>query len=83
LEALATEAGLAPKEAGYLPFTEEYPNLETMVRGYLAAAPFVRAMRAAGEDAVRESLTETLRTLETPAGRYRLDDEVRYLIATA
>jgi ubiquinone/menaquinone biosynthesis C-methylase UbiE len=83
LEALATEAGLAPKEAGYLPFTEEYPNLETMVRGYLAAAPFVRAMRAAGEDAVREALTEALRPLETPAGRYRLDDEVRYLIATA
>jgi hypothetical protein len=52
LEALATEAGLAPKEAGYLPFTEEYPNLETMV-------------------------------LEASAGRYRLEDEVRYLIATA
>ncbi len=64
-------------------FREEYPNLETMARGYLAAAPFVRAIRAAGEEAVREALTEALRPLETSTGRYRLEDEVRYLIATA
>ena len=41
----ATDAGLAPKEAGYREFAEEYPSLETMVRGYLAAPPFVRAAR--------------------------------------
>ena len=83
LDALATEAGLTPTEAGYLQFREEYPNLETMLRGYLAAAPFVRAMRASSEDAVREALTEALRPLEAPTGRYRLKDEVRYLIALA
>ncbi|MGH2920209.1 MAG: class I SAM-dependent methyltransferase [Solirubrobacteraceae bacterium] len=83
LEARATEAGLAPRQAGYLEFAEEYPDLETMVRGYMAAAPFVRATRAAGEDAVREALTEALRPLEAPSGRYRLEDEVRYLIAVA
>lgn len=83
LEARATEAGLTPKEAGYLEFAEEYPNLETMLRGYLAAPPFVRAARAAGENAVRETLTQALRPLETSKGRYRLEDEVRYLIAGA
>ena len=83
LDTLATEAGLTPKEAAYLGVREEYPNLETMVRGYLAAAPFVRAMRASGEEAVREALTESLRPLETSTGRYRLEDEVRYLIAIA
>ncbi|HVF79655.1 MAG TPA: methyltransferase domain-containing protein [Solirubrobacteraceae bacterium] len=83
LEALAADAGLAPQEAGYLPFSERYTNLETMVRGYLAAAPFARAIRAAGEDTVREALTEALRVLESPDGGYRLDDEVRYLIAIA
>jgi SAM-dependent methyltransferase len=83
LDAQATEAGLTPKEAGYLPYREEYPNLETMARGYLAAAPFVRAIRASGEEAVREALTEALRPLETSTGRYRLEDEVRYLIALA
>ncbi len=83
LEARATEAGLTPKEAGYLEFAEEYPDLETMRRGYLAAPPFVRAARAAGEQAVSDALTEALRPLETSTGRYRLEDEVRYLIAVA
>ena len=83
LEARATDAGLSPTQAGYLHYAEEYPNLETMLRGYLAAPPFVRAARAAGDDAVREALVEAFRPLQTSAGRYRLEDEVRYLIATA
>ena len=83
LETRATDAGLSPTQAGYLEFAEEYPNLETMLRGYLAAPPFVSAAHAAGEQAVRESLTAALRPLETSSGRYRLEDEVRYLIAVA
>ena len=83
LETLATDAGLSPREAGYFEFAEEYPDLETMLRGYLAAPPFVRAARSAGDEAVRESLTEALRPLETSSGRYRLEDELRYLIAVA
>ena len=83
LETRATDAGLSPKQAGYLEFAEEYPTLETMLRGYLAAPPFVRAARAAGEAAVREALVEAFRSLETSSGRYRLEDEVRYLIAVA
>jgi hypothetical protein len=54
-----------------------------MRRGYLAAPPFVRAARAAGERAISDALTEALRSLETSTGRYRLEDEVRYLIAVA
>jgi hypothetical protein len=83
LEARATEAGLTPKEAAYIEIAEEYPTLETMLRGYIAAPPFVRAARAAGEQAVNAALTEALRPLETSAGRYRLEDELRYLIAVA
>jgi len=83
LEALAKKAGLAPEVAGYLEITEEYPNLETMLRGYMAAPPFVRAARAAGRETVRAGLSEALGPLETPDGRYRLVDEVRYLIGTA
>ena len=83
METRATDAGLTPKAAGYLRFAEEYPNLETMVRGYMAAPPFVRAARAAGEAAVGASLVEALRPLESSSGRYRLEDEVRYLIAEA
>ena len=83
LREIATKAGLTPHETGYFEFREEYPDLETMLRGYMAAAPFVRASRAAGEDAVREALTAALRPLETSTGHCRLDDEVRYLIAIA
>lgn len=83
LETRLTDAGLSPKETGYLEFAEEYPNLETMLRGYLAPPPFVRAARAAGEEAVREALVEALPPLKTSSGRYRLEDEVRYLIAVA
>ena len=83
LEALATEADLTPHQAGYIGFTEEYPDLATMLRGYMAAPPFVRAARGAGEDAVREALAEAVRPLKTSTGSYRLEDEVRYLIASA
>lgn len=83
LEALATEARLTPREAGYIGFAEEYPDLATMLRGYMAAPPFVRAARAAGEDAVRAALAEAVLPLETATGGFRLEDEVRYLIASA
>ena len=65
---VATEAGLEPRQAGYLEFAEEYPDLETMLRGYLAAPPFVRAARTAGEEPVREALAEALRAAGDPDG---------------
>lgn len=83
LEALATEAGLAPREAGYLEVAEQYPDLETLLRGYLAAGPIVRAVRGSGERAVREALTGALAPLRMSSGGYRIEDELRYLIATS
>jgi SAM-dependent methyltransferase len=83
LEALATNAGLTPGEAGYLKFAEEYPNLETLLRGMLAAPPWRRAARAVGEEAVREAVTARLGPFADSTGRYRLEEEIRYLIATA
>lgn len=83
LEQLAVQAGLTPKEAGYVNVPEEYPDLETMLRGYLAAGPMVRVIRAVGEDAVREALTTALAPLRNAKGGYRLEDEIRYLIALA
>lgn len=82
LEKRAAAAGLVPRDAGYLEFVEEYPDLETMARGYMAAPPFVRAARASGEAAVRVSLVRALEPLRAASGGYRLRDEVRYLIAT-
>ena len=83
LEALATEAGLEPEEAGYLEFVERYPDLDTLLRGVMAAPPMVRVGRMVGDDAVRDALTEVFRAFETPTGGYALEEEVRYLIALA
>ena len=81
LEALATQAGLTPQEGGYIEFVESYPNLETILRGAMAAPPMVRAGRAVGDGGVREALAETFRAFKTPTGSYALEEEVRYLIA--
>jgi ubiquinone/menaquinone biosynthesis C-methylase UbiE len=83
LESLATEAGLTPREAGYLEVAEEYPDLETLLRGYLAAGPIVRAVRSSGEQAVRKALAGALAPLRMSTGGYRIEDELRYLIATS
>lgn len=83
LEELASRVGLQPAEATYVEVVEEYPDLQTVLRGCLAAPPFRRAARAAGEEAVRDALTEALAPFETPGGRYRLPGELRCLIARA
>ena len=83
LETLATEAGLTPSEAGYLEFAEEYPDLGTLLRGMLAAPPWRRAARAVGEEAVREAVAARAEPFADSTGRYRLEEEIRYLIATA
>ena len=56
LETLASEAGLTPKAAGYVEFAEEYPDLDTFLRGYLAAGPIVSAIRTLGEKPARDAL---------------------------
>ncbi len=83
LEGRAADAGLTTVDAGYLPFAEEYPDLETMLRGYLAAPPFRRAASAAGEEAVRDALAEAVAPLRTESGNYVLEDEIRFLVTVA
>jgi ubiquinone/menaquinone biosynthesis C-methylase UbiE len=83
LESLAQEAGLLTREAGYLLVVEEYPDLETLLRGYLAHGSVVRAVRSSDEPRVREALSEGVRPLITPSGGVRIEDEYRYLIASA
>ena len=82
LETLAGEAGLTPKEVGYVELAEEYPDLDTFLRGYLAAGPIVGAVRTLGEAPVRDALTEGVRPLMTASGGIRFEDEYHYLIAT-
>jgi SAM-dependent methyltransferase len=79
---VAREAGLEPTECAYFDFAEEYPDLETMLRGMLAAPPARKAIRATTAEAVRDALSEAARPYVNTDGAVRLQEEVRYLIAT-
>jgi hypothetical protein len=68
---------------GDVELAEEYPDLDTFLRGYLAAGLIVGAIRTLGEQSVRDALTEGVRPLMTTAGGVRFEDEYRYLIATS
>lgn len=83
LEELASRAGLEPAEAAYVEVVEQYPDLETVLRGCLAAPPFRRAARSAGEEPVRDALAEALAPFRTTDGHYRLPGELRCLVARA
>jgi SAM-dependent methyltransferase len=83
LEGIAAEAGLTLRESDYLSFVEEYADLQTILRGMMAAPPFRRASRMAGEEKVRKALGDALKPFEKSTGRYRLQEEVRFLIAEA
>jgi SAM-dependent methyltransferase len=81
LETLLAGGGLATIESGYLEIPEEYPDLDTLLRAWLAIGLVRLAVRNAGEDAVREVLTRAFAPLRTSNGGYRVEDEYRYVIA--
>ena len=79
---IAREAGLRPCELAYFEYIEEYPDVESMVRGMLAAPPGRMARRATSADAVRDTVREAVRPRVTSTGTVQLREEARYLIAT-
>lgn len=83
LEGIASEAGLTPQTTFSIAYAFAYPDRETLVRLLLAPAPVVAATLAVGEQRVQEAITESLAPFRRLDGSYRLDNEWRYLIATA
>jgi SAM-dependent methyltransferase len=83
LARLAEQAGLRPRHHGAVPCPWAYRDLETALRGLLAAGPAVRAIQAAREDRVREAVAESLVPFRRPDGSYLLENTFRYLIASA
>ena len=57
--------------------------MTTLLRGYLAHGSIVKTVRTAGEQSVRDALTEGVRALITTDGGVRIEDEYHYLIATS
>ena len=83
LEALAEQAGLAPRVAETVACPWEYPDASTALRGLLASGPAIRAIQAHGEAVVRETVLEALAPFRTRSGGYRLGNSFRYVIAEA
>jgi SAM-dependent methyltransferase len=83
LAALAAEAGLEPVQEGAVPCPWEYPDLDTTLRGLLSAGPAVRAIKAAGEERVREAVAAAIEPYCLPSGGYRMENRFRYVIASA
>ena len=83
LEAIASEAGLAPASAFDLSYAFEYRDDETLVRRMLAPAPVVAAIEAVGEERVRAAILRSLAAYRRADGSYRLENEWHYVMASA
>jgi SAM-dependent methyltransferase len=83
LEAMATEAGLAPETAFATSWAYEYPDRDALVRAMMAPAGIVELVGPSREAEVRRQIAEALAPYRTSDNRYRLENEFRYLIARA
>jgi len=82
VEALVETAGLTVVRAVEVPCPWDYPDLETAVRGLSSSGPSAAARAAAGEDALRSAIVESLAPFRRPDGGYRLENVFRYVVAT-
>ncbi len=83
LEGLARAAGLEPVRVFDVDWTWEYPDRETLLRGWLSVGLSTLAIQAAGENAVRDALLSAAEPFRLTAGSYRLENTCRCLIASA
>jgi SAM-dependent methyltransferase len=83
LEGLVDRAALDLQLVEDVDCVWEYPDLETALRGLLSGGSAVRAIRHAGEPAVRQAATTALEPFLHPGGGYRLENVFRYAVATA
>lgn len=83
LEEIARRAGVKPRRVFDVDWTWEYPDLETLLRGWLSPGLSTLAIQAAGEEAVRAALVRAAEPFRLTAGGYRLENRVRCLLATA
>jgi SAM-dependent methyltransferase len=81
LEAMMAKAGLTPEKSGdaVTPFT--YQNDDLAYRAIVASGPGVRAIRHAGDAAVRAAVMPVIAPFRQPDGSYRFENKFRYVIA--
>jgi SAM-dependent methyltransferase len=83
LEHIATEAGLTPQDTFDVTWAYEYADEQALARGMLAAGGLAVVVGPSREEAARTAIVEALASCRTPDGRYRLENEWHYLVASA
>jgi SAM-dependent methyltransferase len=83
LEGIAAEAGLTPTEAFDLSWAFEYPDEETLGRAMMAPAGIAELAGPERESEIRAAIVEGLAPYRSPDGRYRLENDFHFLIASA
>lgn len=81
LEAAVLEAGLQPGPMQEVDCLWQYPDQQTILRGFLSAGPAARAIQHVGQDAVSQAILQASAPFVTRAGGYRLKVKARYLVA--
>ena len=81
LEGILSEAGFAVELSEYRHNSETYPDMNSLVRGYLAIGPLRRVVRAVGEEKIAEFMRAAFASHVEPDGSVALTDEYRLLVA--
>jgi len=83
LARLLHRSGLHPIAEGDVDTIWAYPDLETALRGLLAAGPAFRAITVAGEDEVRSAVGSALTAFRRDDGTVRLENRWRYVVGVS
>ena len=83
MEALLEQAGLTTNASGDGSGPFAYPDDETAWKTISSSGPLVAAIRAAGEETIKQAVLTSLVPFKTPSGGYRQENLMHYVIATA
>jgi SAM-dependent methyltransferase len=82
LEDLVEQAGWRVVGNGVADCPFEYPDMETLWRAQRSGGPIQGALRAVREHRLRAALEQAVRPYQTRAGGVRLENRLRFVIAT-
>jgi hypothetical protein len=83
LEALMEQVGLTILSSGDVSCPFEYPDDETAWKTINSSGPLAAAVRAAGEETIKQAVLASLVPFKMPDGGYRQENLIHYVIATA
>ncbi len=83
MEALMGQGGLAVCASGDVSCPFMYPDDETAWKTINSSGPLATAVRAAGEEVIRQGVLASLESFKMPGGGYRQENLFHYVIATA